>query len=96
MGALEEVRFVEEMALELGDCGSDSGSASGSEPETCDKEIEEAVRVLLQGLGEDHEREGIKKTPLRVAKAFRDGTRGMLDNFSMKFDAFWEIGRGYL
>ncbi|ONK73760.1 uncharacterized protein A4U43_C04F34990 [Asparagus officinalis] len=78
MGALEDIRFVEEMALELSaDCGSDSGAGSGSEPEPeSNKEIEEAVKVLLQGLGEDHEREGIKRTPFRVAKAFRDGTKG--------------------
>lgn len=35
-----------------------------------------AVKVLLQGLGEDVNRDGLKKTPLRVAKAFKDGTRG--------------------
>ncbi|KAI4341583.1 hypothetical protein MLD38_026292 [Melastoma candidum] len=34
------------------------------------------VRVLLKGLGEDVNREGLRKTPLRVAKAFREGTRG--------------------
>lgn len=89
------------MTLELPECGSDSGSGSGSgsESESSNKVIEEAVKVLLQGLGEDHEREGIKKTPLRVAKAFRDGTRGMLVVFShfdwflfylfIKFGAFW-------
>lgn len=38
--------------------------------------IEDAVRVLLQGLGEDTNREGLRKTPLRVAEALRDGTRG--------------------
>lgn len=38
--------------------------------------IEDAVRVLLQGLGEDINREGLRKTPLRVAEALRDGTRG--------------------
>lgn len=38
--------------------------------------VEEAVEVLLRGLGEDIRREGIKKTPFRVAKAFRDGTKG--------------------
>ncbi|XP_073002779.1 GTP cyclohydrolase 1-like [Typha latifolia] len=38
--------------------------------------IEEAVKVLLQGLGEDHEREGLRRTPQRVAKAFREGTSG--------------------
>ncbi|KAJ4966254.1 hypothetical protein NE237_018103 [Protea cynaroides] len=40
------------------------------------KEIEDAVKVLLQGLGEDSNREGLMKTPLRVAKALRHGTGG--------------------
>jgi hypothetical protein len=38
--------------------------------------IEPAVRALLAGLGEDERREGLRRTPKRVAKAFRDGTRG--------------------
>ncbi|XLR11054.1 hypothetical protein S83_038992, partial [Arachis hypogaea] len=37
--------------------------------------IDDAVKVLLQGLGEDINREGIRKTPFRVAKALREGTR---------------------
>ncbi|ESQ32445.1 hypothetical protein EUTSA_v10004230mg [Eutrema salsugineum] len=44
------------------------------QPETI--AIQEAVKVLLQGLGEDITREGIRKTPFRVAKALREGTRG--------------------
>jgi GTP cyclohydrolase I len=39
-------------------------------------EIEDCVKVLLEGLGEDVNREGLRKTPFRVAKALRDGTRG--------------------
>ncbi|KAL1557506.1 GTP cyclohydrolase 1 [Salvia divinorum] len=42
--------------------------------------IEDAVRVLLLGLGEDINREGLLKTPHRVAEAFRDGTRGYHQN----------------
>jgi len=38
--------------------------------------IEDAVKVLLEGLGEDVNREGLRKTPLRVAKALHEGTRG--------------------
>ncbi|KAK7256107.1 hypothetical protein RIF29_29541 [Crotalaria pallida] len=38
--------------------------------------IEDAVKVLLEGLKEDINREGIRKTPFRVAKALREGTRG--------------------
>jgi len=32
--------------------------------------VEEAVRVILRYMGEDPEREGLKRTPERVAKAF--------------------------
>ena len=35
-----------------------------------------AMNVLLLGLGEDINREGLRKTPLRVAKALLEGTRG--------------------
>ncbi|KAI8014744.1 GTP cyclohydrolase 1 [Camellia lanceoleosa] len=44
------------------------------EPETV-AAIEDAVKSLLQGLGEDINREGLRRTPLRVAKALREGTR---------------------
>ncbi|XP_010696233.2 GTP cyclohydrolase 1 [Beta vulgaris subsp. vulgaris] len=43
-------------------------------------EIQSAVRILLQGLGEDINREGIQKTPLRVAKALRHATKGYKQN----------------
>lgn len=62
--------YLEVAAEEIG-CESGVGSGSDSA-----RAIEDAVRVLLQGLGEDHEREGLRRTPHRVAKAFREGTRG--------------------
>lgn len=73
MGALDEGHY---------DLGLENGvNLSGcmeldfeQDPETV--AIEDAVRVLLEGLGEDINREGIRKTPLRVAKAIREGTRG--------------------
>ena len=53
-------------------------SEEGSEKEakTDIGAIEDAVKVLLLALGEDINREGLRKTPLRVAKALREGTRG--------------------
>lgn len=72
MGALDEGHF----SLEL-ENGVKLGSVElgiEGEPETV--AIEDAVKVLLQGLKEDINREGIRKTPLRVAKALREGTRG--------------------
>lgn len=56
---------------ECEDSHVDNSAESDSNPA-----IMAAVKVLLQGLGEDVTRDGLKKTPLRVAKAFRDGTRG--------------------
>ncbi|XP_047181416.1 GTP cyclohydrolase 1-like, partial [Vigna umbellata] len=47
-----------------------------SEKEIVTTSIQYAVKVLLMGLGEDINREGIRKTPLRVAKALYEGTRG--------------------
>ena len=67
MGALDDGQFgldlVDGVSVEV-----------GFELETLP--IEEAVKVLLQGLGEDINREGLRKTPARVAKALSEGTRG--------------------
>lgn len=68
MGALDEGHY----SLEIGSGCLELGFEH--EPETL--AIEDAVRVLLQGLGEDINREGLRKTPLRVAKALREGTGG--------------------
>ncbi len=38
--------------------------------------MEQAVRVLIQGVGEQVHREGLLDTPLRVSKAFLDMTEG--------------------
>lgn len=69
MGALDEGHY--DLKLEYG-----MNLEFEQEPETI--AIENAVKVLLQGLSEDINREGLIKTPLRVAKALREGTRGLL------------------
>ena len=45
-----------------------------------EKKIAGLVRELLVELGEDPEREGLKKTPLRVAKSLKFLTRGYRQN----------------
>ncbi|KAL6506528.1 GTP cyclohydrolase 1 [Orobanche gracilis] len=67
MGALNECHYNVDLenGVNLGNC---------IELETV--AIEDSVGVILQGLGEDINREGLRKTPLRVAKALREGTRG--------------------
>ncbi|KAG9149350.1 hypothetical protein Leryth_003317 [Lithospermum erythrorhizon] len=76
MGALDEGQYnvVLENGVNIGGGCDVEVNGFGEENESLD--IEDAVRVLLQGLGEDINREGIKKTPFRVAKALREGTRG--------------------
>lgn len=73
MGAYEGPFNVELGNVNFGGC-VDLLGVEEQQPETI--AIEEAVRILLQGLGEDVNREGIRKTPLRVAKALLEGTRG--------------------
>lgn len=68
MGCLDDGRFIVELENGLSNGCSEVGKDASA--------IEDAVKVLLLGLGEDINREGIRKTPLRVAKALREGTRG--------------------
>ncbi|MGH7950047.1 MAG: GTP cyclohydrolase I, partial [Candidatus Binataceae bacterium] len=39
-------------------------------------EVEEAVRTIMRYIGEDPDRPGLKRTPLRVVKAFEYLTAG--------------------
>ncbi|CAI8584019.1 unnamed protein product [Vicia faba] len=68
MGCLDGGRFILELENGINNGCSEIGKDASA--------IEDAVKVLLLGLGEDINREGIRKTPLRVAKALREGTRG--------------------
>ncbi|KAK7339115.1 hypothetical protein VNO77_19759 [Canavalia gladiata] len=67
MGCLDDGRFGVEL---------ENGVSIGCGVEEENGAIEDAVKVLLQGLGEDVNREGLRKTPFRVAKALREGTKG--------------------
>ncbi|XP_057736575.1 GTP cyclohydrolase 1 [Arachis stenosperma] len=71
MGCLDEGHFngelENELSIGLGEVGFDEERVAA---------IGDAVKLLLQGLGEDVNREGLRKTPLRVAKALLEGTRG--------------------
>ena len=47
------------------------------------KKIEEAVRLLLEGIGEDVTREGLADTPNRVARMYEEIYKGMDENPEM-------------
>ena len=42
-----------------------------------EKKIEQAVRLLLEGIGEDVTREGLRETPQRIARMYREIFAGM-------------------
>ena len=54
------------------------------------EKIEQGVRMILEGIGEDPEREGLKKTPERVARMYAECFAGMYGNpeeyFEVTFD----------
>ena len=41
-----------------------------------DEKVEEAIRTVIQWIGEDPKREGLKSTPQRVVKAFKEYFKG--------------------
>ena len=45
-----------------------------------DEKAEEAIRTIIEWIGEDPEREGLLSTPKRVVKAFKEYFRGYNEN----------------
>ena len=49
-------------------------------PKVSDKEAEEAIKTILNWIGEDPKREGLIETPRRVIKAFKEYFKGYHQN----------------
>ncbi|KAI3849276.1 hypothetical protein MKX03_001675 [Papaver bracteatum] len=79
MGTVDAMSFHGEYLKEIEVNIIDRKVVEEEEPENI-RAIKASVKVLLEGLGEDYNREGLIKTPLRVAKALLDGTRGYKQN----------------
>ena len=45
-----------------------------------DQKAEEAIQTIIQWIGEDPEREGLKSTPQRVIKAYKEYFQGYMEN----------------
>lgn len=62
------------------------------EPEWADADIQGAVRSILTAIGENPERHGLVKTPLRVAKMYEELTAGYhVDPVALINDAIFEV-----
>ena len=60
-----------------------------------DATAEEAVRTIIEWIGEDPEREGLKSTPKRVIKAFKEYFRGYNDDPSHYLQKTFTEVEGY-
>ena len=54
--------------------------------------IEQAVRMILEGIGEDPEREGLKETPTRVARMYAEVFSGLHRDVTQDIKVFNEPG----
>ena len=54
----------------------DENQAKNKEKEISDQQAEEAIKIIIQWLGEDPNREGLLSTPKRVIKAYKEYFQG--------------------
>ena len=54
----------------------ETGELQEQKRKISDEKIEEAIRTIIQWIGEDPKREGLKSTPQRVVKAFKEYFKG--------------------
>ena len=54
----------------------DTDKLQGKNQKISDQKAEEAIRTIIQWIGEDPEREGLKSTPKRVIRAFKEYFQG--------------------
>ena len=58
----------------------DTEQISKKKQQISDEKAQEAVRTIIEWIGEDPEREGLKSTPRRVIKAFKEYFQGYKEN----------------
>jgi GTP cyclohydrolase I len=56
------------------------------------QKVEEGVRLILEGIGEDAGREGLKETPRRVAEMYREVFAGLHEDPDAVVDAVFDVG----
>ena len=56
------------------------------------QKIEEGVRLILEGVGEDPNREGLLKTPARVARMYEEVFAGLTQDPAVHFETLFDEG----
>jgi GTP cyclohydrolase IA len=54
--------------------------------------VERGVRLILEGIGEDLDRDGLRDTPARVARMYAEITSGLRDDPTQALHAVFEAG----
>lgn len=80
--------IVEEIETDVGEVGRDGSASSGD-----NGRVESAVRLILQEIGEDPHREGLRRTPERVHRMYAELTAGYhVDPERLVNGAIFEVG----
>ena len=58
--------------------------------------VERGVRLILEGIGEDLDREGLRDTPARVARMYAEITSGLREDPTQVLEAVFEEGHDEL
>lgn len=56
------------------------------------RKIEEGVRLILEGVGEDPDREGLRETPARVARMYEEVFAGLTEDPARHFQVTFDEG----
>ena len=56
------------------------------------RKIEEGVRLILEGVGEDPDREGLRETPARVARMYEEVFAGLSEDPARHFQVTFDEG----
>ena len=54
----------------------DNDQTANNKAQVSEEKAEQAIKTIIQYIGEDPDREGLKSTPKRVIKAFREYFKG--------------------
>jgi GTP cyclohydrolase I len=68
------------MSAKLTEVKNEPKKRSSTSRRTDPGRVERGVRLILEGIGEDPEREGLRETPRRVAEMFAELTSGLWEN----------------